>query len=165
MGVALGSHIVERKRVRPHDVYYLCDVCRFKESDAFVGYQKDVAAAVVFQASNQLSKWLRGGASGRRQLWESALERGLLGDHPLDQLAEEKEGSETWKNAVIGERADLVVQYSIYIHVSVFPDFCHHTVMFYAILRIVHKSHAHEYSYTSALINHWLITDHSCVHH
>ena len=102
-----------------------------------MGYQKDVAAAVVFQASNQLRKRL---TSGRRQLWESALERGLLGDHPLDQLAEEKEGSETWKNAVIGERADLVVsaaQYSIYIHVSVFPDFCHHTVMFYAILRIV----------------------------
>ena len=106
-GWLLGSHIVERKRVRPHDVYYLCDVCRFKESDAFVGYQKDVAAAVVFQASNQLSKRLRCGASGRRQLWESALERGLLGDHPLYQLAEEKEGSETWKNAVIGERADL----------------------------------------------------------
>ena len=63
-----------------------------------MGYQKDVAAAVVFQASNQLRKTL---TSGRRQLWESALERGLLGDHPLDQLTEEEEGSETWKNAVI----------------------------------------------------------------
>ena len=83
-----------------------------------MGYQKDVAAAVVFQASNQLSKRLRCGASGRRQLWESALERGLLGDHPLDQLEEEEEGSETWKNAVIGERAYLVVsaaRYSIYL--------------------------------------------------
>ena len=70
---------------------------RFKESDAFVGYQKDVAAAVVFQASNQLRKRLTGGL---RQLRESAWERGLLGDHPLDQLAEEEEGSEAWKNAV-----------------------------------------------------------------
>ena len=75
---------------------YLCVCCvRFKESDAFVGYQKDVAAAVVFQASNQLSKRL---TSGQRQLWESAWE---LGDHPLDQLAEEEEGSEAWKNVVI----------------------------------------------------------------
>ena len=88
-----------------------------------MGYQKDVAAAVVFQASNQLSKRLRCGASGRRQLWESALERGLLGDHPLDQLAEEKECSETWKNAVIGERADLVVSAARYIYTYMYLFF------------------------------------------
>ena len=79
-----------------HRFIQMCVWCiRFKESDAFVGYHKDVAAAVVFQASNQLRKRV---TSGREQLWESAWERR---DHPLDQLAEEEEGSEAWKNMVI----------------------------------------------------------------
>ena len=83
-----------------------CDiVCatRFKESDAFVGYQKDVAAAVVFQASSQLRKTcerLRGEVRGQQQLWEIVWGDGLLGPWTLDQLAREEEGSESWAQAV-----------------------------------------------------------------
>ena len=76
---------------------------RFKESDAFVGYQQDVAAAVVFQASNQLRKTcqrLKEGITDQQQLWESGWEDGLLEDCSLDQLAQETEGSESWKKAV-----------------------------------------------------------------
>ena len=69
-----------------------------------MGYQKDVAAAVVFQASNQLRKTcerLRQGSTGRHQLWEPAMNNGLLGDHTLEQLTqEEEEGSDIWKKAV-----------------------------------------------------------------
>ena len=77
----------------------------FKEKDAFVGYQKDVAAAVVFQASSQLRKmcgrWHEEDEyTSKHQLWETARERGLLGGCSLDELANEEEGSECWKEAV-----------------------------------------------------------------
>ena len=70
-----------------------------------MGYQKDVAAAVVFQASSQLRKmcgrWQEGEEyTSRHQLWEAAWERGLLGGCSLDELADEEEGSESWKEAV-----------------------------------------------------------------
>ena len=68
-----------------------------------MGYKKDVAAAVVFQASSQLRKTcrrLRREATSRRQLWETAWEAGLLGDCGLEQLAMEQEGSDVWKEAV-----------------------------------------------------------------
>lgn len=103
---------------------------RFRERDAFVGYQKDVAAAVVFQASSQLRKtcdWRRELverktcdqqrepverktcdqrrepvelSACRRHLWEAAWEEGLLGSGPLVELARQKEGSDPWKEAV-----------------------------------------------------------------
>ena len=66
-----------------------------------MGYQNDVAAAVVFQASSQLrkvQKRYRGeDPTIRRKLWESAWEGGLLGDF---ELVSEVEGSEKWKLAV-----------------------------------------------------------------
>ena len=54
-----------------------------------MGYQKDVAAAVVFQASIQLRNRCK-------RAWESA----LLGLCTPDELAMEQEGSDTWKKAV-----------------------------------------------------------------
>ena len=80
-----------------------CSFCVFRESDAFVGYQKDVAAAVVFQASSQLGKTckrIRREATSWPQLWEQSWEDCLLGDCSLDQLAQEQEGSDIWKKAV-----------------------------------------------------------------
>ena len=68
-----------------------------------MGYHKDVAAAVVFQASNQLRKTcqrLKEGITGGQYLWEKAWEDGLLGGISLKQLAQEKEGSDSWKQAV-----------------------------------------------------------------
>lgn len=70
-------------------------VTRFTERDAFVGYQKDVAAAVVFQASSHLKKlW-----NNVYPLWKSAWENGLLGDFSLEAIRE-KEGLDKWKQAV-----------------------------------------------------------------
>ena len=69
-----------------------------------MGYQNDVAAAVVFQASSQLRKvqkrYKGKDPTIRRQLWESAWEGGLLGDTMLEELVCEVEGSEKWKQAV-----------------------------------------------------------------
>ena len=79
---------------------------RFTEKDAFVGYQKDVAAAVVFQASSQLRKTcdrLREPVdyfTDRHHLWQSAWEHGLLGKGPLMEVAHNKEGSDPWKRGV-----------------------------------------------------------------
>ena len=96
------------------DVYIIVGACmgllcvndhsRFKEKDAFVGYQNDVAAAVVFQASSQLrrvqKRYVDEDISSRRQLWESSWENGLLGDSTLRELALENEGSDKWQEAV-----------------------------------------------------------------
>ena len=68
-----------------------------------MGYQQDVAAAVVFQASSQLRKTcqrLREETTGGQHLWEKAWEDGLLGNFSLYQVAEQEEGSESWKQAV-----------------------------------------------------------------
>ena len=92
---------------------HICDksgwlhyVHRFKEKDAFVGYQKDVAAAVIFQASNQLRKTCDRLTqpveyfTDRNHLWQSAWENGLLGKGSLQEVAHQKEESDTWKEAV-----------------------------------------------------------------
>ena len=68
-----------------------------------MGYQKDVAAAVVFQASSQLRKTyerLRRETTGRQQLWERAWEDDLLGSGSVEQLSQEEEGSDPWAEAV-----------------------------------------------------------------
>ena len=71
----------------------------FKEKDAFVGYQKDTPAAVVFQASNQLHQYVQARAHSS-YLWVEAWERGLLGVTSLNELGYTKEDSEQWKQAV-----------------------------------------------------------------
>ena len=83
---------------------YLHIIYRFKVEDAFVGYHKDVGAAVVFQASSQLRKmcgrWKDGEEhTTRHPLWQTALEE-LLEDCSLNELVEEEEGSNNWKHAV-----------------------------------------------------------------
>ena len=100
------SHVRRQIDYTLSEIYtqFLCVLFSFKEKDAFVGYQKDVAAAVVFQASSQLRKmcgrWQEEEDTGRHQLWEAAWESGLLGGCSLDKLADEKKGSESWKEAV-----------------------------------------------------------------
>ena len=95
---------------------WLVIYCRFKEGDAFVGYQKDVAAAVVFQASSQLRKTCEGmrrGTRGRQQAWEIAWKDGLLGHGSVDQLSREEEGSELWTQAVRGLVQSTITKYGI----------------------------------------------------
>ena len=60
---------------------------------AFIGYQKDTPAAVVFQATKKLKQKELGSA----HWWKSAA---YLGQIPPARLMEEKEGSELWKEAV-----------------------------------------------------------------
>ena len=66
----------------------------FKEGHAFIGYQKDTPAAVVFQASKQLKKFKKG-------LSMSTLtESGILGEISPEELLNEVKGSDMWKEAV-----------------------------------------------------------------
>ena len=70
---------------------------RFKARNAFIGYQKDTPATVVFQASNQLQRQKM--RQGQRK-WEGLEQVSILGDIPVDELTEEVEGSTLWKQAV-----------------------------------------------------------------
>ena len=66
----------------------------FQEGHAFIGYQKDTPAAVVFQASKQLKRFRKGLSMNR--LTESV----ILGDIPTGELLKEAKGSDMWKHAV-----------------------------------------------------------------
>ena len=66
----------------------------FKEGHAFIGFQKDTPAAVVFQASKQLKMF-------RKRLSMNILtDSGILGDIPSGELVKEKKDSDMWKDAV-----------------------------------------------------------------
>ena len=66
----------------------------FEEGHAFIGYQRDTPAAVVFQASKQLNKL------GKGLLWKSFTVSDILGDVRPEELRNEDEGSNMWKDAV-----------------------------------------------------------------
>ena len=67
---------------------------RLAEGDAFIGYQKDTPAAVVFQATNQLK---REGLAASIQDWASTESVGVLGPTAEE---EEKKDSHIWKENV-----------------------------------------------------------------
>ena len=67
--------------------------CKFTKKNAFIGYQKDTPAAVVFQATKRLV----GKESGTSRRWESIVYSGQI---TPARLMEEKEGSELWQKAV-----------------------------------------------------------------
>ena len=60
---------------------------KFKEEDAFIGYQKDTPAAAVFQATNQLEKLCKRHPS-TVQKWIKVLKSGFL-KYTLDDITEE----------------------------------------------------------------------------
>ena len=68
----------------------------FKEGHAFIGYQKDTPAAVVFQASQQL-KNLRSGLDTRLKSMKDCR---IFRDIPLEELFMVEKGSELWQLAV-----------------------------------------------------------------
>ena len=76
-----------------HDHWHLHSPCRgrkFTEADAFIGYQNDTPAAVVFQATRQLEG---GGLAVSHQRWERT--------ESVNNLAEEGvEDSQVWKESV-----------------------------------------------------------------
>ena len=65
----------------------------FKEGHAFIGYQQDTPAAVVFQASKHLKKLRKGHV---HQEFGPLREGGV----PVEELATEQKGSDRWKEAV-----------------------------------------------------------------
>ena len=64
---------------------------KFTEGDAFIGYQKDTPAAVVFQATHQLER--EGPA-----VWERTEPVSVLGPRAVEE--EEGEASQVWKENV-----------------------------------------------------------------
>ena len=68
----------------------------FKESHAFIGYQKDTPAAVVFQASKQLKHFKK----ENHQMLDYLQEMGVLREIPSRDLIAEPKGSDVWKEAV-----------------------------------------------------------------
>ena len=73
---------------------------RFKQGNAFVGYQKDTPAVVVLQATNQLQNMMK-----REHFKLDGLkEASVLGNIHLEELMEEEVNSDIWKQAVSFDR-------------------------------------------------------------
>ncbi len=73
----------------------------FTESDAFIGYQKDTPAAVVFQATNHLESLRQGTMNASRvRAYLHILD---LGGISHEVLADGEEGGDLWKEAVSWE--------------------------------------------------------------
>ena len=72
-------------------------VHQFREAHAFIGFQKDTPAAVVFQATNQLKTLLRNGSESTT----SFISQQLLKDISTENLIlEGRRYSDAWKDAV-----------------------------------------------------------------
>ena len=72
----------------------------FKKSDAFIGFQKDTPASVIFQATNQLRlacSAIKDGSFERTTKWRSILEWSGMA---TDNWAIEEEDPGAWKEAV-----------------------------------------------------------------
>ena len=74
---------------------YLCSFS-FKEKDAFVGYQNDTPASVIFQATHHLKEMSLRGEEERVDEAVSV----SLGCASLDEVMEAGEGSPVWREAV-----------------------------------------------------------------
>ena len=74
---------------------------RFTRGDAFVGYQKDTPAAVVFQASNFLRRLREEDDESVIRSKLEVLERaGILEKIPASVLRDREEITEHWRDAV-----------------------------------------------------------------
>lgn len=80
-------------------MYFLFLNCRqytFKTEDAFVGYQKDTPAAVVFQATHYIQQL-------QNDLQSGSIKESLvlsLASISINIFVNEVEGSDVWKQAV-----------------------------------------------------------------
>ena len=78
---------------------------KFKKSDAFIGFQKDTSASVIFQATNQLRSACaaieKGLAEGRdeytKSKWKSILRLSKLSPEDWDS---EEVDVDSWRNGV-----------------------------------------------------------------
>ena len=77
-----------------------CKAKHFEVGHAFIGYQKDTPAAVIFQASNQLKKLVASEGGDSTPAWERLQTIGVLKDITTKDLSEADESSDSWKDAV-----------------------------------------------------------------
>ena len=86
-------------RYQPHE--YIIRGTRFVRGDAFIGYQKDTPAAVVFQATNFLRRFRE---EDNADIADSKLEvlnrAGILDNMSLEMLLDREEMTEQWRAAV-----------------------------------------------------------------
>ena len=77
----------------------LCRDSKFKKSDAFIGFQKDTPASVIFQATNQLRSACAAFREGEctKRKWECILVWSKLSPQDWDI---ENVDNNAWKNAV-----------------------------------------------------------------
>ena len=68
--------------------------------DAFIGYQKDTPAAVVFQASNFLRRLREDDVNVIESKLELLNGAGILENMPLNVLLDREEITEQWRDAV-----------------------------------------------------------------
>ena len=94
-------------------IYFHSSSSKFKVEEAFIGYQKDTPAAVIFKATKHCRQVKECG-SGKGILMPS-----VLGSISIDDLKCQKEGSEYWKNAV-SSVADLDKNYGINSNLALF---------------------------------------------
>ena len=113
---------------------YYCDIIylytallrgrKFARGDAFIGYQKDTPAAVIFQASNFLRR-LR--EEDDQDVTHSKLEvldrAGILENVPLNVLFDREEITEPWKEAV-GHTQDFIYCKITIITINIVPVRC-----------------------------------------
>ncbi len=103
---------------------------KFKRSDAFIGYQEDTPAAVVFQASNIIRSAISAVKAcevDAERNWERVLQWCKL-EHESGNI--EEQDSKTWNEAVSSYRSSLGCSYLI-IH-RTFKDLWVSLVLFLA---------------------------------
>ena len=81
---------------------------KFSPGNAFIGFQTDTPAAIIFQTTNFLRK-LRDESATDATGWETVQNAKAFEDLSLDRLAEVQEDSDQWKHAV-----------KLYLHCSKF---------------------------------------------
>lgn len=77
----------------------LCRDGKFSPGNAFIGFQTDTPAAIVFQMTNFLRKMREQGV-GDDKMWETVHNAGVFENTTSEELAHLQEDSELWKHAV-----------------------------------------------------------------
>ena len=92
-------HPPNRVSIKDTDFYY--SDTKFKRRDAFIGFQKDTPASVVFQATNLLRSATKDARVGKHLSggkWEEVFQWCMLEQE--SRIIEEEVDTDTWKKAV-----------------------------------------------------------------
>lgn len=83
-----------------HNAYREANERYFEEGHAFIGYQKDTPAAVVFQATNLLEKLVSSKEGVNNPIWKRLSNVGVLKDIKPSDFKEEGGNSQNRNRAV-----------------------------------------------------------------